>query len=311
MANPISDKSISDQLSRNLSKAQESEQDAITKLSSGTVFTPQDPRPGDKTIAESMEYRIRSLNAAKRNINDAGSLLDTAEGGMNEIANILIRMKEINIAAASSTMSDQERRYLFIEHAALYNEINRIALTTEFNGIPLLNGKSDRAPETLILRLGDPFVEESLVSHGEDVNTIRLTNMKHIDMTTAGLSLKSSKDLIEDSSDIEGISLDSAMDLMTADDDAFATSYDQALSVLSSNRAVYGALQSRLKRAIDYVDVYQENIEAAKSKIADTDYAREVTNLAKAKILMQANTSLMAQSHVDTQQTLQLLNSVL
>ncbi len=311
MTNSISNKAINDQLSRNLSKAINQESDAISKLSSGTVFTDQDPRPADHSIAESMEYRIRSLNATKRNISDASSFINTADSGMNEIGNLITRMKEINITAASSTVSDQERRYLFIEHEALFNEVNRIALTTEFNGVPLLNGKSDKAPDTLIFRLGDPFLEKSTFFHDEDVNVIRLSDVKKIEMTTHGLGLKSSKELIQNSNDREGIQLEDAMELMTPENDDYPSQYDQALSVLNTNRAVYGALTTRLQRAADYVDVYQENIEAAKSKIADTDYAREVTNLTHAKILAQANTSLMAQSHINTEQTLQLLNTVL
>ena len=153
----ISDKTLSSRLRRYLSKAKKEETNSLSRLASGTVFVPEDPRPAERAISEKMEFRIRALTASKRNINDAMSLLQTAESSMAEINNMITRMKEINIAAASTTVSDQERRYLFIEYEALHDEINRITQTTEFNGIPVLNGSSEKAPETLIFRVGDPF----------------------------------------------------------------------------------------------------------------------------------------------------------
>lgn len=307
----ISDNSILAQLNRNLSKAREEQADTIGKLSTGKVFTPQDPRPADRAIAETMEYRIRSLNSAKRNVNDSVSMLNTAESGMNEIANIVTRMKEINLTAASSTISNQERRYLFIEYEALHDEINRITKTTEFNGIPLLYGESDKVPDSLVFRLGDPYLEESLFGRGEDVNTITFRDIKNVNTTTQSLGILSARELLEDTSDIEGVELEDIEDfIIPEEEDIFPTSYDQALTILSTNRAIYGALQSRFNRVLDYIDVYQENIEAAKSKISDTDYAQEVANLLKSKVLISANTALLAQSAVDAQQTLQLLNAV-
>lgn len=307
MAFNISDKTLGSQLNRHLEDARAQEADALERLSSGSRFTRNEPMPAERAIAESMEHRIRSLSSSKRNINDAISLLQTAEGSMSEVTNMITRMKEINIAAASTTLNDQERRYLFIEYEAIHDEINRIAATTEFNGIPLLNGASEKAPEELLFRIEDPF----RLDGGEDINTIRFTGLKSVNATTAGLGLHSAKELLADTSDEEGIHLEDVEEMLIPEnEDAFSTSYDQALANLSTQRAIFGALQTRLNYALDYLDVYQENIAAAKSKIADTDYAEEVSKMLEAKIRISATTSLLAQSNVDAKQIMQLFSKV-
>ena len=305
----ISDKTLSSRLRRYLSKAKKEETNSLSRLASGTVFVPEDPKPAERAIAEKMEFRIRALTASKRNINDAMSLLQTAESSMAEINNMITRMKEVNIAAASTTVSDQERRYLFIEYEALHDEINRITQTTEFNGIPVLNGSSSKAPETLIFRVGDPFRGED---SDDDINTIKFEGFKTVDTSTQSLGLNSAKELLEDSNDEEGIELEDVEEmLLPEDDEIYATVYDQAIAGLATQRSEFGGLQSRLNRALDYIDVYQENISAARSKITDTNYAEEVTNMVEAKIRSQASTALLAQSNIQSNHTLQLLNATL
>lgn len=312
MAFVISEKVISEQLTHQLEKTRQENADSLEKLSSGKVFTAMDPRPADRALAEKLEFRLRSLSASKKNINDAISLLQTAEQGFDEINNIMTRMKEINVTAASTTLNDRDRRYLFIEYEALYDEINRIATTTEFNGIPLLNGLSEKAPERLIFRLDDPFNSEGLLEADDDVNVIRFDGLDRVVATTEGLGLSSAKELLMDSEEEGGIELEDAEELMLPeDDDLYATSYDQGLAILSTHRAIYGAMQERLNRALDYNAVYQENIAAAKSKIADTDYAAEVTKMAQNNILIQATTGLLAQNNQNASLALSLIGSVL
>lgn len=307
MAINVGDKTIGMRLNRDLSQAKAEEADALNQLSSGSRFTPEDPKPAERAIAESMEYKIRSLTASKRNINDAVSLLQTAQSGMTEISNIITRMKEINIAGATTTLSDQERRFLFVEYQALHDEGNRITQTTEFNGIPLLYGPSEKTPQELIFRVGDPFHVDG---EKEDINIIKLEGLKKVDTTMEGLGLHSAKELLANSNDSEGITLEDTQDLLVAqNDDIFPTAYDQATTILSTHRAVYGALQTRLDKALDYVDVYQENIAAAKSKIADTDYVEETARLLKAKLNVHASTALLAQSNIEEQNAMQLIKS--
>ncbi len=309
----VSDKSLNLKLTRFLNEAQQKQQESFEKLSSGTVFTKSDPKPADRALSENLEFKLRGIASAKRNINDAVTLLQTAESSFSEINNMITRMKEINIAAASTTMTNQERRYLFIEYEALYNEITRVAKTTEFNGLPLLDGQSDKVPESLIFRVGDPqYGSDSMGGAGdEDLNAIKFDGLKSVVATSEALGLKSAREYLENSNDEEGIELEDAEELLAAEEELFPTVYDQALSGLSTFRAIYGALQSRLNRSMDFLEVFQENISAAKSNIADTDYAKEITNLTMNNILTQAATAILANSNVSSQLSLNLIASAL
>ena len=302
----------SQKILNSLEDAQRKRSDTLEKLSSGTVFTSADPRPSERAIAEGLEFRLRSLSASKRNVNDAISLLQTAESSMSEINNMVSRMKEINVAAASTTMTDRERRYLFIEYQALHDEMTRIAETTEFNGIPLLNGASDKAPETLIFRLDAPFSPEGGSPDIEDdLSVISFEGIKSVVATAEGLGIQSAAEILVDATEEEGVSIEDVAELMVPEDeDLFSTVYDEALARLSTQRAIFGGMQERMNRALDFIDVYQENIAAAKSKIADTDYAREVVNLAQQTILTQASTGVLAQSNFNSALTLNLLSSL-
>ncbi len=304
----IVDKTITSKLNRSLEKAQRKTADSYEKLSSGSAFSSQDPRPAERALAEKLEFRLRGITASKRNINDAVSLLQTAESGLEEISNITTRMKEINVAGSTTTLSDQERRYLFIEYQALYNELDRIAKTTEFNGIPILNGDDDRSPEELVLRIDQPFLGGD--AEEDDINVIRFEGFKEVISTPEALGLQSVADLLAESDDNNGLALDDVIELLEPEDtDIYATAYDQALNTISTQRAVYGSLQTRLNTAIDYMDVYSENIQAAKSKISDTDYAKELTKLTENKILMAATTSLFSQTNSTSSMALNLIQS--
>ncbi len=311
MAFNIKDRGLQANLERNLEKSQRENSDALEKLSSGTIFTKNDPKPAERALAEGLEFKLRSLASSKRNINSAVSLLQTAESSLSEVGNMVLRMKEINIAAASTTVSDKERRFLFIEYEALHEEINRVATTTEFNGIPLLNGDAENAPEELVFRVGDPFTPDDDSSDSDDINAIHFDGLKTVVATTAGLGIKSARELIAGSSENEGIALDDVEELMAPDDsDLFPTVYDQAMNTIATQRAVFGGLQSRMQRATDFIDVYQENITAAKSSIADVDYAKEVSRLVESRLMLQAGTAVLAQGNINSQLALGLLNSI-
>lgn len=305
----VGDKGFGLTLERYLRKAQAANQDALEKLSSGTVFSKRDPRPSERAISDSLEFKIRGLTAAKRQVSDASSMLQTAESAFSEINNIVLRMKEITMAATNTTITDRDRRYLFVEYEALHDEINRIAQTTTYNGIPLLNGEDPNAPENLVFRLGDPIVTDETTSGEDDPNTLTFDGFKQVLATTAGLGLTSARELLTSSDPFEGVTVADAADLLIPEDsDAFATSFDEALGRLSEQRSVFGALQARMQKAMDFVDVYAENLAAAKSNIADTDYAAEASNYARSRILLNAATSMLAQSNVSTLLTSNLLN---
>ena len=307
----IGDKSMQQRLERSLEKSTRENADSMEKLSSGSVFTRIDPRPADRALAEGLSYKIRGLSAAKRNINDAVSLLQTADSGMQQINDMVLRMKEINIAATNTTINDHERKFLFIEYQALHDEIQRVAETTYFNGLPVLNGLAEDAPERLIFRVGDPFDSENADNDEGDLNTISFEGLKNVVATPGGLGIKSARDLLKDSSADDGVTVDDAVDLLSPDDDQFMTTYDEAINNLATMRSVYGGMQARMERALDYTEVLSENLAAARSSIADTDYASEVSRMASSKILMQAGTAVLAQSNFASSLPLTLLHGLM
>ena len=307
----IKDRALQATLERHLDQASRDNSDSLEKLSSGTVFTRNDPRPAERALAEGLEFKLRSLSSSKRNVNTAVNLLQTAESSLSQVSDMVLRMKEINIAASSTTVSDKERRFLFIEYEAIHDEINRVAETTEFNGIPLLNGLSPKAPATLVFRLGDPVKPLDEESEKTDVNSIVFAGLRTVVATTAGLGLRSAKELLSESSEEDGISLESVEELLLPEDqENFGTVYDQALNTISTQRAVFGGLQARMHRAIDFMDVYQENIAAAKSSIADVDYAKEVSRLVETRMRLQAGASVLAQGNINAHMALNLLSSI-
>jgi len=300
----------SQKIARQLNKAQQNRSDSLEKLSSGQIFTRNDSRPAERAIAEGLEFRLRSLAAAKRNVNDAISLVQTADSAMSEINNMIVRMKEVNETATNTTITDRERRFLFVEYQALHDEITRVAVNTTFNNIPLLNGDSRDAPDELIFRLDSPSSVDAGSSRGnDDINIIRFDGLRDVVATAEGLGLRSARRLLTRSSSA-GVTLAQAEDLMRSRSRNFATSYEEALTQLSTQRSVYGAMQSRMNQAIDYIDVYQENIAAAKSRVADVDYARESARLITSNIMMQATTGLLAQGQLSSQLSINLLNAV-
>ncbi len=300
----LGDKSGSTMILNDLEKSTRANAESLAKLSSGNVFTKADPKPAERAIADKLEYKLRSLNSSKQSINDGVSFLQTAEGGLSEISNMLIRMKEINISAASNTINDKERQYLFIEYQALHKEIDRITAETQFNGIPLLNGKDERTPEKSVLILGDPTSED----REQNLNEIDLGDLRKVVTTTLGLGLKSAEQMIFGE---EGIGLSDALDMLEPEDGRYASVYDQALEKIADYRASFGAVQSRLERAKDFNEVAFENVAAAKSRIADTDYATEVSKLTQSSMLMQTATALLTQNNLAARIGLNIVNSLL
>ena len=201
---------------------------------------------------------------------------------------------------------------MFIEYQALFDEIDRIAVNTEFNGIPILNGLAENAPEQLVFRVGDPLItDQDFGGDSDDINTIIFNRVDAIVATAEELGIRNARDILADTNENEGVEIEDAQDLMVAeDDDIYASTYDQALERLAGQRSVFGALQARMNRAVDFVDVYQENLASAKSNIADTDFAEQSTRLVRSQILTQAGTSLMAQNNFNMKLALNLLNSI-
>ncbi len=253
-------------------------QKTLEKLSSGERINRAGDDAAGLAISESLKAQIKGLSAAERNAEDGISLVQIAEGGLNEISNILIRLRELGVQAASDTVSNTERKFLNLEFEQLMDEIDRIANTTEFNNVQLLNGTG----AVLDIQVGvrnDPLVD-------------RLT----FDAAKADVNVSSL-----------GLNLASVMDKISAQNSL--ASIDNAISEVTGIRADFGAMQARLQSTINNIQISKENLSAAKSRIRDADYAKETADLTRNNVLYSAGTSVLAQANNNNKNALTLINA--
>lgn len=249
---------------------------ALDKLSSGSRINKAGDDAAGLAISEKLKANIRSMKQATRNANDGVSLVQVAEGAMNEISNILIRMRELSIQAASDTIADTERGYVNNEIQQLKSEVDRIANSTEFNGTKLLNNTSP--PLDIQVGINNDSVNDRFTFD---------TNDKAATLSSLGIGDVSTAKKEEAQNNLEKI--------------------DSAMNKLNSNRASLGALQNRLASTINNLGIYRENLEAANSRIRDTDMAEEASELTKANILTQAGVSVLGQANQNPQLALKLI----
>lgn len=260
---------------RTLSATHERQNRSLEKLSAGERITRAADDAAGLGISEKLKAEIRSLGQAGRNANDGISLIQTAEGGMNEIQNILIRLRELSVQAASDTVGPQERGFADKEVQALLEGIKSIAGATKFNGKQLLDGSGGK----LDFQVG---------THNEDIDRLSYDGEKaHVSLGALG---------------IEGVNVLTKEDSRTNLD-----RLDTAIMRLNSNRSELGALQNRLQSTINNIQVATENLSAANSRIRDVDVAAESAELTKANILSQAGTSMLAQANSSTMTALKLI----
>jgi flagellin len=261
---------------RNLSNNTAVQNKSLEKLSSGSRINKAADDAAGLAISEKLRANIRSMKQASRNANDGISLVQVAEGAMNEVGNILVRMRELSIQGASDTISDTERGFIDKEVQALKGEIDRISNATEFNGTKLLNGTTS----DLELQVGinnNAMEDRFLFSTSQTNSTIQGLGLGEI---SAASKMGSQGNL---------------------------ATLDQAINRVNENRSSMGALQNRLQSTINNLSVYRENLEAANSRIRDTDIAEESSELTKANILSQANVSVLSQANQNSQLALKLL----
>lgn len=238
----------------------------LRKLSSGERITRAADDAAGLAISENLKAHIRGIRQAKRNSDDGISLIQTAEGGLNEISNIIIRLRELSIQAASDTVGDTERRFSDIEFQNLMQEIQRISQGSEFNGRKILDGTGG-------------LVEIQVGIHNDAI----LDRIKY-DSTDTDSTLESLGLLGETISNKEGAQLSLAK-------------LDDALVRVNGTRANLGALQNRLQSASTNLQVTDENFSAANSRIRDVDVAAETADMAKNNILAQAGVSVLSQAN--------------
>lgn len=230
-------------------------------------------------ISERLRSQVRSLDQAKRNANDGISLVQTAEGSLNEVNSILVRLRELAVQASNGSVSNQDKETLDEEFQSLVNEVNRIGRSTEFNGIKLLDGTA----QTLEVQVG--------------IGTDATTSAVSIDLTQAMSS--SALDLTHGALVITGTNGDAAR--------AAIGQITAATGVVSSMRANFGAAQNRFETSIRNIGMTAENLAAANSRIRDVDVALETSNMTSLQILQQAGVSILAQANMTSQLALNLL----
>ena len=251
----------------------------LEKLSSGFKINRAGDDAAGLAISEKMRGQIRGLEMASKNAQDGISLIQTAEGGLNETHAILQRMRELAVQSSNGTYDDTvDRANIKAEVTALTTEIDRIANSTKFNGIDLLSGTT-MATTWLTLQIG------ANGSGNEEVN-FKITNM-----TAATLGLTGT-----------AISVGTQTNAKAA-----ISAIDIAINTVSTTRAGLGALQNRLEHTINNLGVTSENLTAAESRIRDVDMAKEMMVYTKNNILTQAAQAMLAQANMQPQGVLQLL----
>lgn len=262
----------------------------LEKLSSGYRINKSADDAAGLAISEGLRGQIRSLNQASRNANDGISLIQIAEGSLNEISNIVIRLRELTVQAASDTVGNRDRLYLNKEYRELVDEIDRISNTTEFNGTLLLRQDGETSEE-LVMQVG--------IGNGEKENTDTLTiNLAAMAMNTELLGLGKGSEIGPLTAD-ESISRTDIANKLNA--------IDSTLNLIAEQRSSLGANQSRLNSAISNITVIRENLSAANSRIRDVDFASETASLTQNRILTQANISVLAQANQAPEMALNLL----
>lgn len=253
---------------RNLAKTEGALGTSLSRLSSGLRITSAKDDAAGLAISEKLRAQIRGLAQAERNANDGISLVQTAEGALNEVSGALIRMRELAVQAATGTVGDEERDYLDSEFASLINEIDRIAARTEFNGTALLDGSAsggislqvgleNNASDRISASIGSTYA--SKLGDGTFIST------QHV--STVALA-------------------QSALAVI-----------DSAIADVSAVRGDLGATQNRLSITVNNLATQRENLSAANSRIRDVDVASETVDMTRNQILMQAGVAVLAQAN--------------
>lgn len=249
---------------------------SMARLASGYRINQAADDAAGLAISENLKAQIRGLRQANRNANDGISLVQIAEGSLNEVSNMLTRLRELGVQSASDTIGDTERKFLDVEYQQLKSEIQRISEGTNFNGYDLLNGTGG----VIDIQVGvnnDPFKDRISFNAGAANSTIE----------SLGL-------LAETVGTKEGAQQSLSV-------------IDSALVSVNAIRANFGAMQNRLQSTSNNIMVYEENMSAANSRIRDTDIATETSEMVRNNILSQAGVSVLQQANQSQQLALKLL----
>lgn len=265
---------------RHLRETRELLDRSLERLSSGYRINRAGDDAAGLAISEKLRAKTRGLVQAQRNSSDGISLIQVAEGGLNEVQNILVRLRELGVQAASDTIGNKERKYLDLEYQSLKEEIDRIANGTEFNGTYLLDGTGGSL-DFQVNTGGENLLGVDRISFDcfkLDANADKL-GLEELDVST---KVGAQRSLV---------------------------AIDRAIDEVSSTRADLGAIENRLTSTIRNLGISIENLSAARSRIKDVDVAEETAEMTKHNILMQAGTSVLTQANNVPKLALSLLQN--
>jgi flagellin len=249
---------------------------SMARLASGQRINQAADDAAGLAISENLKGQIRGMRQANRNANDGISLVQVAEGSLNEVSNMLIRLRELGVQAASDTIGNTERKFLDVEYQQLKSEIQRVTESTKFNGYELLNGTGGM----IDIQVGvnnDPFQDRISFNAGA-----ANSSLDSLGLTAESVGTK------------EGAQTSLSL-------------IDNALTSVNAIRANFGALQNRLVSTSNNLLIADENLSAANSRIRDTDVASETSEMTRNQILLQAGVSVLGQANQSQQLALKLL----
>lgn len=264
---------------RNLTSTKNSLDKNLERLASGYKINSAGDNAAGLAVSQSLRAQIKGLKQSSQNAQNGVAVIQIAEGALNEVSNILIRLRELAVQAASDTLGNTERSFNQLEYQQLLSEIDRIAESTKFNGISLLNGET----KNLDFQIGignDPFIDRLSISS-------KTTNIKPkalgVDKTKVSDKISAQKSL---------------------------SIIDQALIKVSGVRAQFGAIQNRLQSMVNNMEIAITNMYSARSRMVDVDVAEETSELTKNRILLQAGTAVLSQANQSSQLSLDLLQQL-
>ncbi len=259
-------------VNRILSRAERNISKSIEKLASGMRINRAGDDASGLAVSETLRSQIRGIKQAQGNALDSISFIQTAEGSLQEVHAILHRLRELSVQSANSVYTDEDRSLIQVEVSQLVAEVDRIAESTEFNRYKILDGSK----ESFRFQIGP--------NEGQSI-TVGMKTMTSAAIGISGLSMSS---------------VDAANKSIAR--------VDRAVDIVSKQRAVFGAVQNRLEHVINNLAVAHENLQAAESRIRDTDMASEIVNFMRLKILEKSATAMLMQANLMPESVLKLLD---
>lgn len=262
---------------RALSKTNEESQKTYVRLATGQRITAAGDDAAGLSISENLRAQIRSMHQAERNANDGISFAQVAEGGLTEIGNIMVRLRELAIQAGTDTVGDTERGFIHQEARSLLAEVDRIANVTSYNGLALLNGQ------------GKSEIEVQVGISNDEADRIKFNTAEN--------------DVRADALGVASLDYESIGGAREAIDKV-----DGAIKKVFASRARLGAMQNKLHATVNNLGISKENLAQARSRIADADIASETSEMVRGNILQSAGVAVLGQANQNPTLALRLLS---